>query len=265
MPSQLIPDADLQEILDEPAMANTLGDELLYAVGRFVREDEEKFEARNAAFYKTFFHYSPYAPYWKKLYWSFKPVRSPENGEWLSFLEIAEWFGRQGKDEILNALVDGSSLAFGFKEPRSVGDKRQLIPIDVLTASLHNQDTDWEKSSIKGNGLAFLGVRIVSDVFVYADSPLLSNERAQTVTPDQLPTSVRPANTKDEPSFEEQLDKTVNSLSDQIKTAARKPYYDLIRKKFFTDNPAYPKNTRGLSDENLRLALVRLEERRKAQ
>ena len=55
-------------------------------------------------------------------------------------------------------LKSGSLLAYGFCLPRSASDTPVQVPRDLLSGPF----VDWEKSTIKGHGLEFVAVRVVS-------------------------------------------------------------------------------------------------------
>jgi len=73
---------------------------------------------------------------------------------------------RNKEKEIFNNLINQFKLkfnskklfAYGYSMPRKAEDKPNLIPFDVIA----NGEIDWGNSSIKGNGLEFVGVMILA-------------------------------------------------------------------------------------------------------
>lgn len=62
---------------------------------------------------------------------------------------------RYNKANLLRWLRNRELLAFGYALPRSPGDVPAQIPLD-----LWQQEPKWSKSTLKGNGLEFVGVRV---------------------------------------------------------------------------------------------------------
>jgi len=70
------------------------------------------------------------------------------------------------KEELFNALISEFKLkfasntlyAYGYSIPRKTGDKQCLIPFDVIAKGI----IDWDDSSIKGNGLEFIGITVLA-------------------------------------------------------------------------------------------------------
>lgn len=63
------------------------------------------------------------------------------------------------EDSILRKINDGALVAVGFLEPRKPIDRPALIPNDVWDGEI-----DWKESTVKGNGLSYVAVRINADV-----------------------------------------------------------------------------------------------------
>ncbi len=71
---------------------------------------------------------------------------------------------RDKEKKLFNYLVDQFKLkfnskklfAYGYSIPRKADDKPNLIPFDVIV----NGEINWDNSSIKGNGLEFVGVTV---------------------------------------------------------------------------------------------------------
>lgn len=81
------------------------------------------------------------------------------------------YFNNKNKEkELFNKLVrqfklkfDSNKLfAYGYSIPRNAKDKPNLIPFDVIV----NGEINWDDSSIIGNGLEFVGVRVFKEPLI---------------------------------------------------------------------------------------------------
>lgn len=71
----------------------------------------------------------------------------------------ASAYERQMQLTIRTAVLDGRYTAIGFEIPRRAADPPALVPSDLLKSWTF---IDWTNSRIKGNGLLFEAVRLVS-------------------------------------------------------------------------------------------------------
>jgi hypothetical protein len=61
------------------------------------------------------------------------------------------------RENLLDLIWNGTAIAVGYAMPRKSSDFPSEIPIDIWEGEIN-----WENSAVRGNGLEFTGVRIVS-------------------------------------------------------------------------------------------------------
>ncbi len=76
------------------------------------------------------------------------PIFEHYRGRWAVRDEIRE--------DLLVRIESGEYMAVGYSQPRKHGDFPVEIPIDIWEGEI-----DWEKSTVKGNGLDYMAVRII--------------------------------------------------------------------------------------------------------
>lgn len=218
---------------------------------------EEQYDFRKDSYYQSYYPYTRDADFLTKLSWYFIKVDHPEFPKQQTLIETARFFERRGKALLLDKLQNDDARAFGYALPRTPADRPQFIPHDIWHTAGDSPLIDWKNSSLNANGLHFVGVQVVF-LSNYELAALFEEKNKPSAA--LLPDPVQ-KNKAGRPLFQGYLADAIDSLKDQITTDQRTLYYDIIKKRFFELNPTIPKNTKGLSDENLRIALVAAAER----
>jgi len=152
--------------------------------------------------------------------------------------------GVEMADRLLSGIRDGRYVAYGYKKPRDVKDRRVKIPTDVFVREYIN----WRHSSIKGADLEFVSVLIFeSGLEPEIDADLKSSHAAEHHSK-RGPSSSRRA-----------IEEAIRSLiADGFlpNHDLQKQNVELVRQRVHDLHPGeFPKD-RGLSDETIRKTLT---------
>ena len=99
-----------------------------------------------------------------------KPIDIPKGSHWLMIVAgafasaqpaIENWqetgeLERKLQDHVIRFITGGKLVVYGYALPRSVNDHPVQIPADVWSGNI-----GWRKSTVSGNGLEFVAVRVL--------------------------------------------------------------------------------------------------------
>ena len=144
------------------------------------------------------------------------------------------------KDYLMQLIGNGQVLAFGYALPRAPEDFPVRVPLDVWSGKI-----DWYASTVKGNGLEFVAVRVLPIRFVQEFAP-------QKLLPPEEKKSGRP-------SIQQEIFEAYESLKGQGAInfdASMKSHYPLIRDFLCKAYPDKAGQFQYLADETIRRVIT---------